>query len=327
MHARTKTSLALGALALGVGYSVYKRRENPAWTPWSALLSSTRDKVLALEKVKVTSVPTPHETAALDPGMSTDQVKQVNHSLSSETDMHKLANHAVALSALGHDNSAAAVAAKTVAIGEAKATGAKDADVHVKQVEAAAVPISPAAVATGFWGGHGGFGGHGYGGHGWSHPWGWDRWRQPPVVEEIIDPATGLPVVTGIDPRFGRRGLEQHHRAEHRGFGRDPRFPHDRFGGRFTERGFGEERGWDRGRRRHHEPWVPPAQEAIPEEQFAAPGGGGDDPWHRRWLEEHQALLALQQQQQVATPAVADPATDADDAATTTGWWGWGDRQ
>lgn len=318
MHARTKTTLALGALALGVGYTVYRRRENPAWTPWSALLASTHDKVLALEKVKVTSVPTPHETAALDPGMSTDQVKQVNASLSNETNMQKLANHAVALSALGHDNSAAAVAAKTVAIGEAKATGAKDADLHVKQVEAAAVPISPAAVATGFWGAHGGWGGHGYGGHGWSRPWGWDRWRQP-VVEEVIDPTTGLPVVvapvaTGYDPRFGRRGVEHREHREHRGFGRDPRFAHDRFGGRF-------ERDFDR-RRRHHEPWMQPE---VIEEQQAAPIE--DDPWHRRWLEEHQALLALQQQQQQVAPAVVvDPAADAA-AATATGWWGWGDRQ
>lgn len=316
MHARTKTTLALGALALGVGYTVYRRRENPAWTPWSALLASTHDKVLALEKVKVTSVPTPHETAALDPGMSTDQVKQVNASLSNETNMQKLANHAVALSALGHDNSAAAVAAKTVAIGEAKATGAKDADLHVKQVEAAAVPISPAAVATGFWGAHGGWGGHGYGGHGWSRPWGWDRWRQP-VVEEVIDPTTGLPVApvaTGYEPRFGRRGVE------HRGFGRDPRFPHDRFGGRFAERGLGRDK-W----RHHHEPWAPPVQPEVVLEDSGTPV---DDPWHRRWLEEHQALLALQQQMQQAAPAAADStANAATDAATATGWWGWGNFQ
>lgn len=322
MHARTKTSLALGALALGVGFAVYKRRENPAWTPWSALLSSPHDKAIALEKVKITSVPTPHETAALDPGMSTDQVKQVNASLSNETDMQKLANHAVALSALGHDNSAAAVAAKTVAIGQAKAAGAKDADLHVKQVEAAAVPVTSSPVATGYWG-HGEWDRHGdWNRHGWGRHWrgrelGWPA----PVVEEVIDPMTGLPVVTGLDPRFARRGFERRGERrgfEHRGFGRDPRFAHDRFG-----RDFGR----DRWRHHHQEPWMAPQPEPeVAVEEQAAPAV--DDPWHRRWLEEHQALLALQAQQQQVAPADADAATDAAaDDATKTGWWGWGNFQ
>lgn len=311
---RTTKHLALGAAVLGGAYCLWKRHENPAWTPWASLTSSSRDKALALEKVKVTSVPTPHETAALDPGMSTDQVKQVNASLSQETDMKKLANHAVALGVLGHENSAAAVAAKTVAIAEAKAQGAKDVELHVKQVEAAAVPISPAAVMAGF-------GGHGWGerGHGWDGR-GWDRrghrepWHEPWGQE--IDPATGLPfasevavgiqsgpaivgvqsgpaivgiqsgpAIVGFD-HFGRGGRG---REFGRGFGRDPRFPRDRFARRELE--------LEPWRHHHHrQPEYIPQPYAVPEQQ------------------------AVQQPVPVPVPVAADADANAD-ADTATGWW------
>jgi hypothetical protein len=74
--------------------------------------------------------------------MTTDQVKQVNQTLTSETDPKKIAAHAIALGARGHDNSAMALAAKANAVGEAKATGADDVDIYLKQIEAArATPL------------------------------------------------------------------------------------------------------------------------------------------------------------------------------------------
>lgn len=128
--------LAIVALG-GVIYYIYEKEKNPAWSPFTRLLSTPVDKVIALEKVKVTSVPTPSPTVALDPHMTTDQVKQVNQTLSSETDPKKIAAHAIALGAAGHDNSALALAAKANAVGEAKAMGAHDVDIHSKQIEAA----------------------------------------------------------------------------------------------------------------------------------------------------------------------------------------------
>src|SRR5271170_6450592 len=141
----------MGPLAIiligGVGYYIYEKEKNPAWSPFTRLLSTPVDKVVALEKVKVTSVPTPSPTVALDPHMTTDQVKQVNQTLASETDPKKIAAHAIALSAAGHDNSSMALAAKANAVGEAKATGANDVDIHLKQIEAArAAPFDHAPV-------------------------------------------------------------------------------------------------------------------------------------------------------------------------------------
>ncbi len=133
--------LAIVALG-GVIYYVYEKQKNPAWSPFARLLATPVDKVVALEKVKVTSVPTPSPTVALDPHMTTDQVKQVNRTLSSETDPKKIAAHAIALGAAGHDNSAMALAAKASAVGEAKAMGAHDIDIHGKQIEAAAATPS-----------------------------------------------------------------------------------------------------------------------------------------------------------------------------------------
>jgi len=132
----------MGPLAIivigGVAYYIYEKQKNPAWSPFAKVFSTPADKVVALEKVKVTSVPTPGPTVALDPHMTTDQVKQVNQTLTTETDPKKIAAHAVASGAAGHTNSAFALAAKANAVGEAKAMGATDVDVHRKQIEAAA---------------------------------------------------------------------------------------------------------------------------------------------------------------------------------------------
>ncbi len=129
----------------GVAYYAYEKNKNPAWTPFASLMASPLDKHVALEKVKVTSVPTPSPTVALDPHMTTDQVKQVNAALTTETDPVKLAAHAQALSELGHESSGKALAAKANAVGEAKALGASEIDIHKKHAEAAASTVSSAA--------------------------------------------------------------------------------------------------------------------------------------------------------------------------------------
>lgn len=145
MTIKPLTAVVLG----GVAYYVYEKNKNPTWSPLRWLFSSPFEKHAALEAVKITSVPTPDATVALDMGMSTDQVKQVNQTLTTETDPKQIAAHAKALSDLGHGNSAKAVAAKAVAVNEAKALGATDADIHTKQVEA--VEAVPNAVKTGWW--------------------------------------------------------------------------------------------------------------------------------------------------------------------------------
>jgi peptidoglycan hydrolase-like protein with peptidoglycan-binding domain len=127
----------LTLLILGGGaYYLYEKGKNPEWSPF-AWFASPGERHVALEKVKVASVPTPSPTVALDPGMSTDQVKQVNAALTTETDPVKIAAHGRALADLGHESSAAALAAKAKAVGQAKAKGASDSEIHKKQLEAA----------------------------------------------------------------------------------------------------------------------------------------------------------------------------------------------
>ena len=127
----------LTLLILGGGaYYLYEKGKNPEWSPF-AWFASPGEKHVALEKVKIASVPTPSPTVALDPGMSTDQVKQVNTALTTETDPVKIAAHGRALADLGHESSAAALAAKAKAVGQAKAKGASDSEIHKKQLEAA----------------------------------------------------------------------------------------------------------------------------------------------------------------------------------------------
>jgi hypothetical protein len=131
----------------GATYALYQRSKNPSWNPLTALCATAADKHLALEKVKVASVPTPSTSVALDPNMSTDQVKQVNQTLTNETEPNKIVAHAQALQQLGHDNSARALHAKAEAVGEAKTAGASDDEVHKKQIEAVA---TPGATLTGY---------------------------------------------------------------------------------------------------------------------------------------------------------------------------------
>jgi hypothetical protein len=142
------TFLLLG----GLGYYGYKKYQNPLWSPLTSLCASPHDKVLALEKVKVTSVPTPALSVALDPNMTTNQVHEVNTTLVSEIDPHKIAAHADVLHDLGHTQSANALTAKANAVGEAMALGASDADIHKKQLEAVAGPsiVGWGPYATGY---------------------------------------------------------------------------------------------------------------------------------------------------------------------------------
>jgi hypothetical protein len=137
------------AILAAAGYYAYEKNKNPAWTPFASILAHPHDKIIALEKVKVTSVPTPHDAVALDPGMTTELVKQVNSTLTTEIDPKKIAAHAGALSDLGHENSASALAAKADAVGEAKALGASDIDVHRHQCLAALAPAPVEAVGWG----------------------------------------------------------------------------------------------------------------------------------------------------------------------------------
>jgi len=140
------------AILAAAGYYVYEKNKNPQWYPFASILAHPHEKIIALEKVKVTSVPTPHEGAALDPNMTTELVKQVNATLSHETDPHKIAAHAEALHDLGHTSSANALAAKANAVGEAKALGADDVDIHREQIAAVTPEVAgwgPVAVGYG----------------------------------------------------------------------------------------------------------------------------------------------------------------------------------
>lgn len=139
------TILLLG----GLGAYAWEKNQNPKFSLKDWLLASPASKHEALEKVKVTSVPTPSPTVALDPGMSTDQVHQVNTALLTETSPKKLLGHAEALKDLGHTSSAAALAAKASAVGEAKTKGASETEVQGKQAEAAAAaPSAPLAASS-----------------------------------------------------------------------------------------------------------------------------------------------------------------------------------
>lgn len=126
------------ALLGSAGYYLWEKKKNPAWSPLAWLTRSPLDKHAALDAIKVSSVPTPGSAAALDPGMTTDQVKQVNDALTMQTDAAKISAMATALRALGLESSANALAAKAVAIDEAKALGATDAEIHAEQLQASA---------------------------------------------------------------------------------------------------------------------------------------------------------------------------------------------
>ena len=278
--------LTLALIGAG-GYYLWKKNENPAWSPIAWLTASHVDKHVALEKVKVTSVPTPGPGVALDPNMSTDQVKQVNDALLTETDPKAISAQARALGDLGHASSAAALDAKAAAIGEAKAVGASETDIHKKQIEAAA-PAAPLAppVATG-WGPYAaGFEGDyltgiqsgpaivgiqsgpaivGWDGEWWRHhhhhhrPW-WEQQEYATGIQSgpaIVGIQSG-PAIVGWDGRGRHGGIGRHGGFEQR-FGRHGRYlPHG-------ERGrFGHEP-WHPHHRRHH--FRHPEEEVIEEEQ------------------------------------------------------------
>lgn len=265
------------------GYYVWKKNENPEWSPLAWLTSTPHDKHLALERVKIASVPTPAPTAALDPGMSTDQVKQVNHTLANETEHEKIKAHADALDSLGHASSAAALDAKAKAVGEAKAHGASDAEIHGKQIEASA----PAA-AVGW-----GMPGYPFGdvSYGYSY--------HPP--EHLTGIQSG-PAIVGIQSGPAIVGIQSGPAIV--GAGAEPHLPWD-----FPE-GFV---GWDGGygwgapwhhHHHHHRPWweqqawSDPGQESwVGWDLFAhgVPAGGGARPgWghpqHHPQQQQHRDL-------------------------------------
>ena len=187
--------ITLALLGAG-GYYAWKKNKNPEWSPLAWLSATPLDKAVALERVKVASVPTPASTAALDPGMSTHQVRAVNAALTSETDPGVIRAHADALDSLGHTSSAAALDAKATAVGEAKALGASDADIHVKQLEAQA----PAAAVG----------------------WGQFHFGAPPEVfeEDFVTGIQSGPAIVGIQSGPAIVGWDgyswPHHHHHHR---------------------------------------------------------------------------------------------------------------
>ena len=183
----------------GVVFYLYEKDKNPAWSPFARLLATPVDKVVALEKVKVTSVPTPSAAMALDPNMSSAEVEQVNSVLTTETDPKKIAAHAIAHDAFGNDNSARALAAKANAVAQAKAMGASDVDIHKKQIEAAAETPPAAAV-------------------GWE-PWRRDRHHHHywPLGEEAVLPefAGWGPYIAGFERDRDSREMHGRSREMH----------------------------------------------------------------------------------------------------------------
>jgi hypothetical protein len=140
-------AILLGALGVGTGIAFWEKSKNPSWTPFSTLFSTPAHLRDALARVRFTSVPTPTPTSALDPGMSTEQVHHVNSVLTTETDPAKIHDHADAAGKLGFANTSKALTAKAEAVGQAKAAGATDADVHKEQLAAGAAAAGGGAAA------------------------------------------------------------------------------------------------------------------------------------------------------------------------------------
>lgn len=159
----------LGWILLGgTALALWKKHENQHWTPFSSLFATPRHLNEALAHVRFTSVPTPNATSALDPGMSSEQVKSVNVVLTSEIAPAKIKEEAKNAKSLGLANTAKALEAKAAAVGEAKARGATDEEIHREQLAASSAQPPTAAVthAAGYDGfgfdhhrGYGGFGG------------------------------------------------------------------------------------------------------------------------------------------------------------------------
>jgi hypothetical protein len=234
------TLLVLG----GAGYYLYEKKKNPSWSPLRWLFSSPLEKHAALESVKTTSVPTPGPAVALDPGMTSDQVHQVNDALMTETDAVKITALAKALSDLGFASSASALAAKAASIQEAKALGASETDIAKQQIQASATPaVASPRVGWGSWG------------EGWG---GWEpAWRyHSELAHEAYENAAHLDAMSHWVGAARRRVAEPRGRVAESGFGRQPGF-----GGRrryvAPEHHFGH--------RRHYVPWPEPEPEPLPE--------------------------------------------------------------
>jgi hypothetical protein len=130
----------IGYILLGGGlYALYKRHENPHWNPVTALLATERELIGKLDRVRVTAIPTPSSTTALDPGMTTDDVDAMNHMLAFETSPAEIQAAAEDAAEAGWDNTAFALASHAEAVGEAKAAGASDEDIAVEQAAACGV--------------------------------------------------------------------------------------------------------------------------------------------------------------------------------------------
>ncbi len=174
----------IGALfLLGLpAFALWRKHRNPHWTPFSTLFATPRELNAALSRVRFTSVPTPALTSALDPGMTSEHVKSVNVTLASETDHGKIKEEAKNAKALGFHNTSKALEAKADAIGQAKAKGATDEDIHRAQLAAQSQQAPSAAVthAAG-WDGYGidrhrSYERRGYGDAG---QWGRSQWEWP----------------------------------------------------------------------------------------------------------------------------------------------------
>ncbi len=136
--------IVLVVLGGGTVYALVEKHHNPSWTPFSTLFATPRKLREALDRVRITSVPTPATTTALDPGMSSHQVAHVNAVLQLETDPKTIHDHATAAAKVGLSNTSKALTAKAEAVGQAKAAGATDADLHKEQL-AAATPAATLA--------------------------------------------------------------------------------------------------------------------------------------------------------------------------------------
>jgi len=228
----------IGFLLLGLPLlAAWKKHENPYWTPFSTLFATPLQLNAALSRVRLTSVPTPAITSALDPGMTSQHVKSVNVTLTSETDPSKIMTEAKNAHALGFTNTSKALQAKANAVGDAKAKGATETDIHQQQLAAqSAQPPSAAVTHAAGWDGFGiEHRRHGEFGDPFHH------YRE----HEFAAPPEGAPWMWGSQPQ-PQPPMWPHHHHHHefatQGHGGGGGGAHGGFGGHF-----GHEFGWGGG--------------------------------------------------------------------------------